>query len=226
VTLKLHPSGQTTSKPVELLHSNHDTDLADITVKAENSKTETLHTTWHHPFWSASTETWTDADHLAPGTLLHTADGHAELVITVRTWVGQHEMRDLTVADIHTYYVLAGNTPVLVHNCDIPWSSGRVSAASRALGEGGTKITVGSRSEAEELFLRKYQGEGYRNASGFDGVGTKQYFGEKRGTYHWDDQVGADGRVVGHGPGNVDGALPHLQVHTFNGPIVRIFWGG
>jgi hypothetical protein len=25
-------------------------------------------------------------------------------------------MRNLTVADIHTYYVLAGNTPVLVHN--------------------------------------------------------------------------------------------------------------
>jgi hypothetical protein len=26
-------------------------------------------------------------------------------------------MHDLTVATIHTYYVLAGNTPVLVHNC-------------------------------------------------------------------------------------------------------------
>jgi hypothetical protein len=27
-------------------------------------------------------------------------------------------MRTLTVADIHTYYVIAGNTPVLVHNCE------------------------------------------------------------------------------------------------------------
>jgi hypothetical protein len=26
-------------------------------------------------------------------------------------------MRDLTVADLHRYYVLAGTTPVLVHNC-------------------------------------------------------------------------------------------------------------
>ncbi|WP_243715217.1 hypothetical protein [Micromonospora sp. KC207] len=26
-------------------------------------------------------------------------------------------MRDLTVADVHTYYVIAGDTPVLVHNC-------------------------------------------------------------------------------------------------------------
>ena len=27
-------------------------------------------------------------------------------------------MYNLSVADIHTYYVLAGDTPVLVHNCD------------------------------------------------------------------------------------------------------------
>jgi hypothetical protein len=31
---------------------------------------------------------------------------------------------------------------------------------------------VGSRSEAEELFLGKFQGAGYRNAEGFDGVGS------------------------------------------------------
>ncbi len=76
------------------------------------------------------------------------------------------------------------------------------------------------------MFLGVYQGQGYRNATGFDGVGTKQYFGSKVGTYHWDDVLGADGRVVGHGASNADGALPHLQVHTFEGPIVRIFWGG
>lgn len=27
-------------------------------------------------------------------------------------------MRDLTVDQVHTYYVLVGNTPVLVHNCN------------------------------------------------------------------------------------------------------------
>jgi len=57
---------------------------------------------------------------------------------------------------------------------------------ARSLDDGATKATVGSRAEAEELFLGNYQGAGYRNASGFDGVGTKQYFGEKRGTYHWE----------------------------------------
>ena len=27
-------------------------------------------------------------------------------------------MHDLTIADTHTYYVVAGATPVLVHNCN------------------------------------------------------------------------------------------------------------
>ena len=122
--------------------------------------------------------------------------------------------------------MLAGATPVLVHNSGdcIPWSSGSVSRASKSLADGATGVTVKSRSEAEELFLRTYQGDGYRNASGMDGVGTKQYYGTKRGTYHWDDQLGEDGRVLGRGAGNRDGDLPHLQVHTFDGPIVRIFW--
>lgn len=133
-----------------------------------------------------------------------------------------------TPANTHTNYVVAGTTPVLVHNCggDIPWSSPKVGQAAKDLENGATSVNVASRSQAEELFLRQYQCAGYRNASGFDGPGTRQYFGSKSGTYHWDDELGADGRVVGHGPGNADGDLPHLQIHTFDGPIVRIFWGG
>jgi hypothetical protein len=30
---------------------------------------------------------------------------------------GRQWMHDLTVAEIHTYYIVAGTTPVLVHNC-------------------------------------------------------------------------------------------------------------
>jgi len=35
-------------------------------------------------------------------------------------------MRDLTVDTIHTYYVIAGNTPVLVHNEDGGGTSGTI----------------------------------------------------------------------------------------------------
>src|SRR6185503_20925481 len=39
-------------------------------------------------------------------------------VTRVTSVAGTRYMRDLTVAEIHTYYVLAGTTPVLVHNFD------------------------------------------------------------------------------------------------------------
>jgi hypothetical protein len=43
--------------------------------------------------------------------------GHEVVVVEVENFVGSKTMRDLTVADVHTYHVLAGNTPVLAHNC-------------------------------------------------------------------------------------------------------------
>jgi RHS repeat-associated protein len=109
---------------------------------------------------------------------------------------------------------------------DIPWSSPGVSSAARDLEAGATSVTIRSRSEAEELFLRLYQGHGYQNATGFTPSQTKDFFGQKPGTYHWDDALGPEGRVAGHAPDNPHGALPHLQVHTFEGPIIRIFWNG
>lgn len=34
--------------------------------------------------------------------------------------LGSHDMRNLTIASIHTYYVIAGATPILVHNVNTP----------------------------------------------------------------------------------------------------------
>ncbi|MGQ4385535.1 RHS repeat-associated core domain-containing protein [Streptomyces sp. SAS_270] len=205
---------------------HHDDDLVDVTIRIDDGHTATLHSTSRHPFWDDTTHSWEPAAGLRPGHVLNTATDKHVQIVDVNSRPGEADMYNLTVVDLHTYYVLAGETAVLVHNSGgcIPWSSGSVSRASKSLADGATSVTVKSRSEAEELFLRTYQGDGYRNASGMDGVGTKQYYGTKRGTYHWDDQLGEDGRVLGHGAGNRDGDLPHLQVHTFDGPIVRIFW--
>ena len=43
--------------------------------------------------------------------------GPSVTVAAVTTVTGTKLMRDLTITDIHTYYVIAGTTPVLVHNC-------------------------------------------------------------------------------------------------------------
>ncbi|MFE7135688.1 polymorphic toxin-type HINT domain-containing protein, partial [Streptomyces sp. NPDC057638] len=209
--------------------------LVELTLDTDGPRGTTtgkLTATTGHPFWVPSLKKWLKAGELKPGQWLHTGAGTSVQLDAVRAWTQKAAVYNLTVDRAHTYYALAGATPVLVHNaepCRFPWSSGRVSAAVRAINEGRTKITVGSRSEAEEIFLGRFQGDGYRNAAGFDGKGTRQYFGSKSGTYHWDDQLGTDGRVLGHGADNRDGDLPHLQIHTFEdseygGSIIRISW--
>ncbi|MFJ2632323.1 polymorphic toxin-type HINT domain-containing protein [Streptomyces sp. NPDC087422] len=77
-----------------------------------------LTTTWHHPFWNVTTSQWTDASHLTPGTHLRQSDGTTAVVTAVRNYHTTAVTYDLTVANLHSYYVLAGSTPVLVHNCN------------------------------------------------------------------------------------------------------------
>jgi large repetitive protein len=131
-------SGRTEAKPVTRLHNNYDRDLADVTIKnTKTGKTTVLHTTWHHPFWNATVQQWTDAKDLKAGDRLRDANGQATQIVTaIKVWTGLHWMRDLTVDDIHTYYVVAGDTPVLVHNnsgdaCDIASDSTGSTQAAR-----------------------------------------------------------------------------------------------
>jgi hypothetical protein len=95
----------------------------------------------------------------------------------------------------------------------IGWSSTRVQKAAKALEAGATEARVGSRSEAAELFLRQYQGAGYRNTTGMSPREAREFFGSKAGTYHWD--IGA--KAHPH-------AGSHLQIHTHEGPVIRIFF--
>ncbi|WP_433609895.1 LamG-like jellyroll fold domain-containing protein [Dactylosporangium sp. CA-139114] len=78
--------------------------------------TTMLHTTQHHPFWNRTTGTWVNAANLKPGDELKTEDGATVEVTDVKNFTGAKDMRDLTVADIHTYYVLTADEPILVHN--------------------------------------------------------------------------------------------------------------
>ncbi|MBB5874659.1 hypothetical protein F4553_008093, partial [Allocatelliglobosispora scoriae] len=54
---------------------------------------------------------------LVPGTQLQEVEPELGLTVTsVVTWRGSRVVYNLTIQDIHTYYVLAGNTPILVHD--------------------------------------------------------------------------------------------------------------
>jgi hypothetical protein len=95
--------------------------------------TAVLHTTQHHPFWNRTTNAWVNAAELKPGDQLKTDDGATAEVVAVHNFTGEKDMRDLTVADVHTYYVLTAGQPILVHNtspCDTLVSDGKAETAT------------------------------------------------------------------------------------------------
>jgi len=106
----------TSEQPVTAVHVNRDTELADVTVTSGAGRPGTVETTQHHRFWNATTQRWTDAADLRKGDELRTDSGAAASLADVRTYTGSRTMYDLTVDTVHTYYVLAGDTAVLVHN--------------------------------------------------------------------------------------------------------------
>jgi hypothetical protein len=66
-------------------------------------------------------------------------------ITSIQRWDAVSRVHNLTVDDIHTYYVMAGNTPVLVHNCGgarFAVDSEGVATEIRPLGRGSTGRTV------------------------------------------------------------------------------------
>jgi hypothetical protein len=101
---------------VTALHDNQDAELANVDVQAASGQTATLHTTQQHLFWNATRKTWTNASALRKDDLLLAPDGALARVVQVYTFNGRHDMRNLTVADLHTYYVMAGDTMSMVES--------------------------------------------------------------------------------------------------------------
>ena len=108
-------TGTTSARVVTATHTDQDTSLADVEVTVDGTP-DTIHTTPNHQFWVDTYGDWRSAADLRPGDRLHTPDEKSATVTVVRTFEGAADMHTLTVQGTHTYYVLAGNTPVLVHN--------------------------------------------------------------------------------------------------------------
>jgi RHS repeat-associated protein len=92
-------------------------------------------------------------------------------------------------------------------------------SVAKELASNTLESTVRSQDEAAELFLRLFQGRGYRNTTGMTGNMVRNdkflFPNGKYGTYHWDF---AD---------TMHGGIPHLQIHLFKeegGGIIRIFF--
>ncbi|WP_143070926.1 ricin-type beta-trefoil lectin domain protein [Streptomyces malaysiense] len=103
-------------RTVQHVWINHDHDLLDVTIRTKTGHTATLHTTANHPFWDDTARSWLPAGRLHIGDALNTAaNGHVH-VVTTHITPGTANRWNLTVQQLHTYYVLAGGTPILVHN--------------------------------------------------------------------------------------------------------------
>ncbi|MFI6009829.1 ricin-type beta-trefoil lectin domain protein [Streptomyces sp. NPDC051243] len=102
----------------------HDTRrLVDITVAGGGK----LESTAGHKFYVVD-RGWTLVSDLRVGDRLRTPDGSLRAVNALhdRSRLAPRTVYDLTVADLHTFFVLAGATPVLVHNCKVAlgWQRG------------------------------------------------------------------------------------------------------
>ncbi|WP_440351713.1 polymorphic toxin-type HINT domain-containing protein [Melissospora conviva] len=95
--------------------------LVEITVDVDGDRGDaegSLVATDGHPFWVPELHEWLDASELEVGQWLQTSAGTFVQISALSRSSETAQVHNLTVDDVHTYYVLAGDTSVLVHNCN------------------------------------------------------------------------------------------------------------
>ncbi|HKT03689.1 MAG TPA: polymorphic toxin-type HINT domain-containing protein [Rugosimonospora sp.] len=117
-------TGQTADRTVtDTIVGQGDKNLVRITVDTDGNAgnaTGTLVATDNHPFWVQDLHAWVNAGDLKPGELLRTAAGTYVQITAIQRYTAHNQrVYNLTVDTTHTYYVTAGDTPVLVHNCEV-----------------------------------------------------------------------------------------------------------
>ncbi|MET9659252.1 polymorphic toxin-type HINT domain-containing protein [Streptomyces sp. NPDC006510] len=114
-----------------LIEGNGEKQLVDLTIdtgQAQNTKAGSITATEGHPFWIPELHQWIEAGDLKAGQWLQTSAGIWVQITATKHRVQSTRVYNLTVDDLHTYYVLAEATPVLVHNCG--------GASTHAVGKG------------------------------------------------------------------------------------------
>ncbi|MFF9087521.1 polymorphic toxin-type HINT domain-containing protein [Streptomyces sp. NPDC014991] len=134
-----------------------------------------LTATDHHPFWVENRGRWTDARDLNSGDTLRSPDGTGVRIDKVTHWKELQGAYNLTVNDVHTYYVLAGTTPVLVHNASCDFIRGEIPDAA-AIDRGSLvkikekQLEKALKSVGEDPHAFKADWVGKNNVSRFDAM--------------------------------------------------------
>ncbi|MER6617356.1 polymorphic toxin-type HINT domain-containing protein [Streptomyces xantholiticus] len=94
--------------------------LVKVTIDTDGkagTKTAQVTATDGHPFWVPSVGKWLEASDLTSGQWLQTSAGTYVQISSIQRWTAQSAtVHNLTVSDLHTYYVVSEAVPVLVHN--------------------------------------------------------------------------------------------------------------
>ncbi|MGW3405712.1 polymorphic toxin-type HINT domain-containing protein, partial [Streptomyces zhihengii] len=94
--------------------------LVDVTIDTDGNAgtvVSTLTATDGHPFWVPELGEWLDAEDLQQGQWLRTSAGtFVQITAVHHRTASDARVHNLTISDLHTYYVLAGTASVLAHN--------------------------------------------------------------------------------------------------------------
>ncbi len=108
-----------TKKVVRTIRTEDDKDFTELTIATKDGEAALIATDTH-PFWVPELKEWVEAGDLTKGQFLRTSAGTHVQITAVSRYTKTQRTNDLTIDDIHAYYALAGQTPVLVHNSSCP----------------------------------------------------------------------------------------------------------
>ncbi|WSD73301.1 HINT domain-containing protein [Streptomyces sp. NBC_01591] len=113
-------TGETGPRTVTaLIEGSGQKQLVDLTIdtgNARNAKTSNITATEGHPFWVPELHQWVEAGSLKAGQWLRTSSGTWIQITATQHRTQSTKVYNLTVDDLHTYYVAVGNATALVHN--------------------------------------------------------------------------------------------------------------
>jgi RHS repeat-associated protein len=184
-------------KVTRLIITEDDKHFNELSIATEDGIAK-LTATYEHPFWSPSEQAWIEAGDLTAGMALLTDEGDTVVVTGNRAYTAHARTYNLTVDDLHTYYVLAGTTPVLVHNSSWCTDAERIEDASDiANGHAGTKHASDFPGLSPEDLGKHTRGVMQDPARAKDlGRGRKAYQGKDGSTIVIHDPMHPDGGTV------------------------------
>jgi hypothetical protein len=179
-------SGERGARQVTHLWVHQDT-IIDLEIDGHD-----VATTEDHPFWNHTDQEWQAASALDVGDLVLTSGG-ATLTVDGLDWGSARTTTayNLTVDDIHTYYVLVGDDEVLVHN-------------------------ICSKIDADPRLVREARRAGGSNQSGIDSLTTQLANGNLNPGLGTKTLAGTDIWYARHR----DGARVYFQMNGDNVVIV------